>query len=204
MKQYDCKNSSLSAGINIMTKKPIEPRVFPPSVTQLDEAQERVYNAITSGPRGEVVGPLGVWLWRPELADRAQRLGEYARYNTKLPPKLSELAILVVARFWGSEFEWCVHKKIALEAGLNPEVVEAIRVGKAPSLEEQNQVVVYEFSRTLLEQRAVNDDLYERAIEVLGQETTIDLVAILGYYSLISLTINAFRVSLPEGSEPEL
>lgn len=82
--------------------------------------------------------------------------------------------------------------------------MEAIRVGKAPSLEEQDQVVVYEFSRTLLEQRAVNDDLYERAIEVLGQETTIDLVAILGYYSLISLTINAFRVSLPEGSEPEL
>ena len=187
-----------------MTNKNIKPRIAPPSATDLDEAQKRAYDAITSGPRGEVVGPLGVWLWRPELADRAQRLGEYARYNTKLPPRLSELAILVVARFWGSEFEWCVHKKIALDVGLSSKAVEAIRSGKTPSLEEPDQTVVYEFSRTLLEQRAVNDELYERAIDVLGQEATIDLVGILGYYSLISLTINAFKVPLPEGLEPEL
>ena len=95
-----------------------EARIDPPSDLELDDAQKRVYDAITAGPRGEVVGPLGVWLWRPELADRAQRLGEYARYKTCLPPRLSELAILVVARFWGSEFEWCVHKKIALDAGI--------------------------------------------------------------------------------------
>lgn len=185
-------------------KKTIEPRISPPSAAELDESQKRVHEAITSGPRGEVVGPLGVWLWRPELADRAQRLGEYARYDTKLPPRLSELAILVVARFWGSEFEWCVHKKIALEAGVDFEVVEAIRSGDKPLLEEQDQAIVYEFSRTLLEQREVDDELYKLAIEELGQESTIDLVGILGYYSLISLTINAFRVPLPEGAEPEL
>lgn len=181
-----------------------EPRISPPSEGQLDGDQKKVYDAITAGPRGEVVGPLGVWLWRPELADRAQRLGEYARYNTCLAPTLSELAILVVARFWGSEFEWCVHKKIALEAGLDPRAVEAIRVGGVPAFEEPDQAIVYEFCRTLLDEHGVDDPLYSRTVEALGEAAVIDLVGILGYYSLISLTINAFRVPLPDGAEPEL
>ena len=181
-----------------------KPRIDPPPEGQLNSAQRQVYDAITAGPRGEVVGPLGVWLWRPELADRAQRLGEYARYNTCLPSILSELAILVVARFWGSEFEWYAHKQIALAAGISPEAVETIRVGGVPSLGESDQTIVYEFSRTLLEQRSVDDELYSRAIAALGEAAVIDLVGILGYYSFISLTINVFRVPLPDGIEPEL
>lgn len=180
------------------------PRIHPPSDTELDPAQQRVYDAITAGPRGEVVGPLGVWLWRPELADRAQRLGEYARYRTCLPARLSELAILVVARFWGSEFEWCVHKQIALDAGLDPRAVESIRAGGVPAFDEPGQAVVYEFSRTLLRRHGVDDALYARAIETLGEAAVIDLVGILGYYSLISMTINVFRVPLPDGAEREL
>ena len=179
-------------------------RIHPPSEGQLDDMQRQVFDAIKAGPRGEVVGPLGVWLWRPELADRAQRLGEYARYKTCLPPRLSELAILVVARFWGSEFEWCVHKKIALEAGLDSQAVEAIRVGGVPALEDPDQAIVYEFCRTLLDQRGVDDALYSRTLETLGEAAVIDLVGILGYYCLISLTINAFKVPLPDGAEPEL
>ena len=181
-----------------------EPRIRPPSKEQLDGPQRQVYDAIAAGPRGEVVGPLGVWLWRPELADRAQRLGEYARYNTCLPPRLSELAILVVARYWGSEFEWYAHKKIALAAGVPPEAVETIRVGGTPSLDEPDQAIVYEFCRTLLEQHRVDDALYSRTLAVLGEAAVIDLVGILGYYSFISMTINAFRVPLPNGAEPEL
>lgn len=180
------------------------PRIHPPSKAQLDGAQKEVYEAIATGPRGEVVGPLGVWLWRPELADRAQRLGEYARYKTCLPPRLSELAILVVARLWSSEFEWYVHKKIALEAGVPADAVEAIRVGGTPALEERDQAVVYEFSRTLLAQHGVDDALYSRTVDALGEAAVIDLVGILGYYSLISMTINAFRVPLPDGAGPEL
>ena len=187
-----------------MSKPEYEPRITPPLSTDLDDDQRRVYDAITAGPRGEVVGPLGVWLWRPELADRAQRLGEYARYNTGLPSKLSELAILVVARYWGSEFEWCVHKKIALKAGLCSEAVESIRSGGTPIFAEKDQSVVYEFSCTLLKNKAIDDDLYARTVDVIGEASTIDLVGILGYYSLISLTINAFRVPLPTGSQPEL
>ena len=149
-------------------------------------------------------GPLGVWLWRPELADRAQRLGDYARYRTSLPPLLSELAILVVARFWGSEFEWHAHKRIALEAGVSAQAIEAIRSGRTPELESAEQATVFEFSDTLLKRHRIDDALYARATESLGEGGVIDLVGILGYYSLISLTINTFRVPLPDGAEPEL
>ena len=180
------------------------PRIRPPAPSQLDAAQRRVYDEIVAGPRGEVVGPLGVWLRRPELADRAQRLGEYARYGTSLPPVLSELAILVVARTWGSEFEWLVHKPIALAAGVSPDAVEAIRTGSNPLLEDPAQSAVYAFCAALLGEHHVDDSLYADAVRALGEEGVVDLVGILGYYSLISMTINVFRVSPPEGAEPEL
>lgn len=181
-----------------------EPRIRPPVPSELDAAQRRVYDEIVAGPRGEVVGPLGVWLRRPELADRAQRLGEYARYGTSLPPVLSELAILVVARTWGSEFEWLVHKPIALAAGVPPDAVEAIRTGRAPLLEDPAQSAVYGFCAALLREHRVDGGLYAGAVGALGEEGVVDLVGILGYYSLISMTINAFNVPPPEGARPEL
>ena len=181
-----------------------EPRIHPPDPAQLDAAQRKVYDDIVAGPRGEVVGPLGVWLRRPELADRAQRLGAYARYGTSLPPVLSELAILVVARTWGSEFEWLVHKPIALAAGVPADAVEAIRTGRAPRLEDPAQSAVYAFCAALLSEHRVDDVLYADAVEALGETGVVDLVGILGYYSLISMTINAFRVPPPADAEPEL
>ena len=181
-----------------------EPRIHPPVPSQLDAAQRKVYDEIVAGPRGEVVGPLGVWLRRPELADRAQRLGAYARYGTSLPPVLSELAILVVARTWGSEFEWLVHKPIALAAGVPADAVEAIRSGRAPRLEDTAQSAVYAFCAALLSDHHVDDDLYADAVRALGETGVVDLVGVLGYYSLISMTINAFRVPPPAGAEPEL
>ena len=182
----------------------VEPRIRPPQLKSLDEAQQRVYDAIAAGPRGEVAGPLGVWLWRPELADRGQRLGEYARYQTCLSPHLSELAILVVGRFWGAEYEWYIHKKIALEAGVPADVVESIRTRQEPVFDDPDQAVVYEFSATVLNQHRLDDDLYARARQVLGENGVIDLVGILGYYTLISMTINVFRVPTPAGIVPEL
>ena len=182
----------------------IEPRIHPPVPSRLDAAQRKVYDDIVAGPRGEVVGPLGVWLWRPELADRAQRLGAYARYGTSLPPVLSELAILVVARTWGSEFEWLVHKPIALAAGVPADAVEAIRTGRTPLLEDSAQSAVYAFCAALLGEHQVDDALYADAVLALGETGVVDLVGILGYYSLISMTINAFRVPPPPGAEPEL
>ncbi len=179
-------------------------RYAPPLAGELTQEQQRVADAITGGLRGEIPGPLAMWLLRPELADRAQRLGEYARYRTCLPPALSEIVILAVARYWGSEFEWHAHKQIAIDAGVPPTMIESIRTHQVPDWETPEQATVHEFSKSLLESQRVSDDLFERAIAALGQDGVVDLVGILGYYSLISMTINVFDVPLPAGEAPEL
>jgi len=179
-------------------------RYTPPAAGELSADQQRVADAITGGMRGEIPGPLAMWLLRPELADRAQRLGEYARYQTCLAPALSEVAILAVARHWGSEYEWHAHKRIALAAGVSPQVIERIRSRQTPAWESLEQETVYAFAKALLDDRKVNDSLFEQAVGALGQDGVVDLVGILGYYSLISMTINVFDVPLPEGAAPEL
>lgn len=171
----------------------------------LDEAaltpeQKRVHDEILSGPRGIVEGPLRVWLMSPKLADRAQALGAFCRYDTKLPPRLSELAILVTGAFWKAGFEWAVHCPIALKAGVDPAVAEAIRTRKEPVFAAEEDAAVYAFARELHANRKVSDATYDRAIAALGLETVVELVGVLGYYTLISMTINAFHVPLPEGA----
>jgi len=179
-------------------------RIAPPDRERMSERQREVYEAIRSGPRRQVRGPLAVWLRRPELADRAQALGHYCRYDTLLSSRLSELAILTVARIWGSEFEWWAHKAIALRAGLSEAVVEAIRTNQEPVFEKADEAVVSAFTRAVHLERRVSDALYAHAVKILGEEAVVDLVGILGYYALISITISVFDVDLPDGAEPDL
>jgi 4-carboxymuconolactone decarboxylase len=170
----------------------------------LTEAQQRVHDAIASGPRGDVPAPLGLWLHRPELAKHAQALGRYCRYDTLLEPRLSELAILVTARCWRSEYEWAVHKPCALQAGLDEAVVEAIRIGEPPPFEHDDEAAVFEFAQALHTEGHVGDSLYREAVTQLGEEAVVDLTGLLGYYTLISMTINVFEVPTPEGVATEL
>ena len=180
------------------------PRLNPPPPDQLSASQKRIYDTITSGPRGCVPGPLGLWLHRPELAEKAQALGQYCRYETLLEPRLSELAILTTARVWRANYEWAVHKPFALKAGLSAAVIEAIRVGKTPAFEHADEEVTFTYARTLHTERHIGDELYARAVAVLGEPAVVDLTGLLGYYTLISMTINAFDIPLPDGMEPEL
>lgn len=166
----------------------------------LSPEQRRVYDAILSGPRGVVQGPLRVWVNSPGLADKAQALGAFCRYGTSLEQRLSELAIVTTGAHWQAGFEWAVHAPIAIEAGLDPAAVEAIRVGREPKLEKADERAVYAFSSELLRNRRVSDETFRFAAETLGQLGVVDLVGILGYYGLISMTINAFEVPLPEGA----
>ncbi len=170
----------------------------------LSAEQKVVYDAIARGPRGNVRGPLAVWLRRPGLAAKAQELGEYCRYNSSLSKPLSELAILVTARAWSSEFEWFAHKKHALNAGVSPEIVEAIRTCLTPVFADPEEKVVYEVALAMCTHRRLHNALYTSAIAVLGEGRLVDLIGVLGYYSLISMTINAFEVDVPAGESPEL
>lgn len=179
-------------------------RIPPLDPEHLTARQREVYDAIASGPRGGVRGPLAVWLNRPDLADHAQALGRYCRYDTSLPPRLSELAILATARVWMSEFEWAAHKPIALKVGVAPEIVEAIRTGGEPVFDQADEAIVYRFSVMLHTERKVTDEVYSRAVDVLGKDAVVDLTGLLGYYTLISMTINVFEVPPPDGQAPDL
>jgi len=169
-------------------------RLKPPVASNFTEAQRKVHDAITSGPRGEVVGPLSMWLWRPELAQQAQSLGQYCRYDSSLPKRLSELAILITGRYWGSEFEWQHHKPIALDAGLGSDIVETIRTGDTPSFANEDEQCVYELAMSLYHTRSVPEATYQSAMKILGRDALVDLVGVLGYYAFISMTINVFEV----------
>jgi 4-carboxymuconolactone decarboxylase len=169
----------------------------------LDAAQAQVRDAIVSGPRGLIQGPLKVWLVSSELAERAQSLGAFCRYGTSLPARLSELAILVTGAHWRAGFEWAVHAPIAVAAGLGLDATEALRRGVEPAFEAEDERAVYRFCHSLLSARQVPDEEFAAAVAVLGDKGVVELVGVLGYYGLISMTINVFKVPLPEGvSDP--
>lgn len=177
-------------------------RPLPFDPKQLNEDQTTVYQTILDGPRGEVVGPLKVWLKSPSLAMKAQDLGKFARYETSLSPVMSELAILVTARIWSSGFEWSHHAPIALATGLEQHVVDALSFAKIPVFNDEKLKLIFQFCVELHRDHKVSDTTYLKAYETLGETTVIELVAICGYYGFISMTINSFAV--PDGEGPSL
>lgn len=176
------------------------PRLSAPDPNRLTPEQQRVHDAIVSGPRGAVAGPCGVWLHSPEFADLAQNLGRYCRFESALPKRLLELAILVTAAFWRARFEWWAHRPMALDAGVPADVIDAVHEGREPRFEQEDEAVVYAFTRALHGERRVPDAVYERAVAVLGEQQVVDLTGVLGYYTLVAMTLNVFEVPLPEGA----
>lgn len=168
---------------------------------ELSEAQRAVYDRIAAGPRGGVFGPLRVWLRSPDMAERLQSLGAFCRYDTSLPPRLSELAILTTAVVWQAGFEWTSHEKRALAAGHAPEMLETLRRGERPAFAEADEALVYDLSRELHETRTLSAATFERGVSVLGEKTLVELVGLLGYYATISMTINAFALPVSPGTQ---
>jgi len=170
---------------------------------ELNEAQARIYDAVLAS-RGNVWGPFRIWLHSPELADRAQKLGEFLRFQTSLHPRLSELAILVTARFWDCQLEWSLHEPPARDADLSSAVVEAIRLGQYPEFERGDEQLVYDFASELLYNRFVQDRTFLGIADELGDGGAAELAALIGYYSMVAMTLNAFQVPLPAEVPPTL
>lgn len=179
-------------------------RLAMPVENETTPEQSEVIAEVVSGRRGKVPAPMIAWLRNPELARRGQRLGELLRFETTLEPALSELAILVCGRHWTSHHEWTAHKKIALSVGIDPRTIDDIAAGRKPSLSDLREEVVFQVSSVLLAEGRLNAELYQRGIATLGERAMVELVAILGYYSLVALTLNAFEIGLPESFAPEL
>jgi 4-carboxymuconolactone decarboxylase len=161
---------------------------------ELDARQRAVFDAIEAGPRGSVPWIFHLYLESPDLAAYVQELGAFCRYRTGLPPRLSELAILIVARHWGAEYEWSVHESGARKAGIAEDAIAAVRAGERPDFADADAALVHEFCTVCLSENDVPDALFARAIDRFGRRTVVELAGILGYYSMLAIAIRIFRL----------
>ena len=167
------------------------------TLDQMTPAQRSIAEAIMNGPRGRMSGPFNTWLRSPVLADRLQKVGEYVRFNTSLDKRVNEMAILMTAQAWGAQYEWYAHAPLAIKAGLAPEVVKAIGAGRKPENMKDDEAIVWEFSTQLRRDHSVDDAIYARALEKFGEQGIVDLIAVNGYYDVVSMTLNVAHVRAP-------
>jgi 4-carboxymuconolactone decarboxylase len=164
----------------------------------LDAEQRHIFEDIARPRNGQVPAPFHIYLESPELCRLVQAVGAFCRYRTGLPPRLSELAILVTASHWTAEYEFAVHAREALKAGVPEAVVESLREGREPALEDPEAALIFRFSRAFYETRDVPDDLFAEAVGRFGRRTIVELVAVLGYYSMLAIALRVFRVPATE------
>jgi 4-carboxymuconolactone decarboxylase len=172
------------------------PELTPESMT---EAQKEVVELITSGPHGKVMGPYPAWLQSPELAKRARSLSEYLRFQSTPPARLAEIAILITGRHWKAEFEFYAHAQLARKAGVEEPIIQALAAGTRPRFSQTDDAVVYDLCTEMLNTRRISDATYRRALDAFGTQMLVDLVGMMGYYCMVSVTLNAFEASLPAG-----
>jgi 4-carboxymuconolactone decarboxylase len=175
-------------------------RISLPDPDHLTPAQRDVYDAVASGPRGVVRGPVLLWLHSPEYASRAQKVGEFLRWDTVLEGRLSELVILVTARHYGCHYVWFNHSKVALEQGLAATVIEDIKHGRRPRFEHEDEAAAYAFATEMLETHDVSDETLERAKAQFGERGVVELGAVIGHYHSGAIVLTAARMPLPDGS----
>ncbi|MEN2673342.1 carboxymuconolactone decarboxylase family protein [Herbaspirillum huttiense] len=179
-----------------------QPRLPAVDVSTATPAQKEVLDDILKGPRGNLAGPFLSWIHSPELAQHAQKLGAFCRYHTQLPLSLSELAILCTAARWQAQAEWQIHYPIGIEAGLDVANVERIRRGERPDFAARDEQMIWELVEELYETKRISDPLYREAEQRFGIEVLVNFVGLLGYYSLVAMTLNVFHVRHGDGALP--
>ena len=167
-------------------------------------SRKKVAAELVAGPRGELVGPFIPLLRSPELMSRLQKVGEYIRYQNSLGHKLTEFTILMTSRRWTQGFEWDSHYDLAVKAGMEPEVLAAVREGRRPTGMSSDEEVVYDFCSELEQNQSVTDATYARAVKSFGEQGVIDLTGTVGYYTALGMILNVARTPLPPGKTPAL
>lgn len=180
------------------------PRLTETPPERMTDAQKKLYDKIASGPRGGVKGPFLAWLKSPAYLEKLEATGRYLRYDTLFEPRLSEFAILITARFWRSQYEWFAHAPLARKAGLSPAIIEAVRENRRPAGMAADEEALYDFCKTLHEERFVRDQIYQSALDCFGERGLVELIGLIGHYTTVSMTLNAFDLRVPEGEEPPL
>ena len=176
--------------------KTMQSRLPVPDVAELDEAQKAVYDSILA-TRGNIDGPFLAWMHSPELASRAEKLGAFCRYQTSLELIESELLILCVAHHHNCLGEQQIHEPIARSAGLGMDIIDQIRKGSMPNLINVRQSVLFQIANQLLSSQRLTDQTYKEGVQIFGERTLVEIVAVIGYYTFVAMTLNAFEMSKP-------
>ena len=178
-------------------------RIDPIPRDEMTPEQIRINDEIAaSRAGGQAGGPFGLWLRTPELADLANRFGSYIRTGTSVPQKLMELAVLTVARHWTAQYEWFAHIRYVETVGLDPAIAEAIRNRQTPEIADPAEQAVYDLATEINRDRAVSDETYARAVELLGEQTVLDLVTAIGFYVMVAVVLTTYQVDVPGGAQP--
>ena len=154
--------------------------------------------------RGPLTGPWHVLLRSPGLINRVRTVSDYVRFNSVLPPRLSEFIILIAARHWSQQYVWHQHLPLALKGGLSPETAKAIAEGRRPQGMAEDEAAAYDLCTELHRTQAVSDATYARALSILGERGIVDMIVLTGHYTTMSMVLNTARTGLPSGATPAL
>jgi len=197
------------AGVSAQAPSPrdvklVGDRFRPLTWDEMTPPQRAMIEHLLAGERATTSGPFNVLLRSPELGDIAQQLGARIRFHSSLPRHLNEMAILLVARNQTAQYEWYAHKRLALQAGLKPEIVDAIAAGRRPAGMQPDEQALHTFETELLERHEVSDATFKAAVDAFGERGIVDLIGLMGYYYLVSMALNVDRYPLPDGATAEL
>ncbi len=178
------------------------PRLPALAAENFSAEQQALVAAIESGPRGRFSndGPFAVFLHAPGFGQLAQQLGAHMRFRTSVPPRLSEFAVLVTAQYWRAQYEWAAHAVIAEKQGVKAATIRALKAGRAPKSAPRDEMAIYAFVKELYAKRRVGDANFKRVHKLLGDAGMVELVGILGYYAMVSMTLDVFRMPAPAGT----
>ncbi|MBV9565291.1 MAG: carboxymuconolactone decarboxylase family protein [Bradyrhizobium sp.] len=181
-------------------------RFAPLTSEQLTPPQKAWADAIAVPPRNAKFGnpPYRAYIRNPDLAPRLSALSDYLRWNSSLPPRLSELAILITARQWTAQYEWFAHYPLAIKAGLDPSVADGIAHGVRPEKMKDDEAALYDLAMALYRDKKVTDDVYKAALDKFGERGIMDVIGIIGYYDLVSMTLITMQAGAPNDSVPPL
>jgi len=179
-------------------------RFKPLTFDEMNAAQRTMIEHLLSGPRKGTGGPFNVLLRSPEMGDVVQEFGAKMRFGSSLPPKLNEMAIIIVGRHWTSHYEWYAHRTAAAQAGLNESIIQAIAQGRRPASMDLDETIIYNFATELLNTKQVGDANFKAVKDRFGERGVVDLIGVMGYYQLVSMLLNVDRHPLPAGAKQEL
>ncbi len=172
-----------------------------PDLAHLSESQKKVAEEVKAGPRGQIRGPVLVWLHSPELASRAQKLGEFLRWSTALEARISELIILLTARHYDCHYIWFNHIGLALKSGVSAELADCIKYRRQPKFDKDDEATAYAFAREVLQRNRVNDETLARARNLFGERGVVEMGAIIAHYHSGAIALSLADIDLPDGSK---